>query len=90
MPALHAGWALWVAIVSYQVNVSKPWKQLAQFYAATTAVVIIGTGNHWTLDVAAGRAVVVMAYLVVTRAVHGPSFQALSPPPGRAQHISGG
>ena len=50
-PSLHCGWSLWVAIVVWK-NV-KNWvvRLLACLSAALTAIAVIGTGNHWTLDV---------------------------------------
>jgi hypothetical protein len=63
-PSLHAGWALWVA-VSVQRHASWRWlKPLAWAYAAGTAVVIVGTGNHWVIDVIVGWLVVVAGWLV--------------------------
>lgn len=64
-PSLHAGWALWVALVVTR-EVGSPWARgLAWAYAAGTAAVIVGTGNHWTLDVIGGWAVVLAAWLLV-------------------------
>lgn len=64
-PSLHAGWALWVALVVSR-EVSARWaRSLAWAYAAGTALVIVGTGNHWTLDVVGGWAVVLAAWLLV-------------------------
>jgi hypothetical protein len=66
-PSLHAGWALWVAI-SLQRHARWNWlRVLGWLYAAGTAVVIVGTGNHWVLDVVAGWAVVVLGYAVADR-----------------------
>jgi hypothetical protein len=64
-PSLHAGWALWVALVVRR-NTRNPWlRGLAWLHAATTAIVVIGTGNHWILDVAVGWAVVIVAMWLV-------------------------
>jgi PAP2 superfamily len=38
---------------------------LAWAHAAITAIVVIGTGNHWILDVAAGWALVIVAMWLV-------------------------
>ena len=62
-PSLHAGWALWVAI-SVQRHARWHWlKGLAWAYAAGTAIVIVGTGNHWVIDVIVGWLVVVAGFL---------------------------
>jgi membrane-associated phospholipid phosphatase len=64
-PSLHAGWALWVALVVRR-NSSHLWlRGLAWVYAVTTALVVIGTGNHWLLDVLVGWALVILAMWLV-------------------------
>src|SRR4051794_18933729 len=64
-PSLHAGWALWVALVVRR-STRKYWARgLAWAHAAITAIVVIGTGNHWILDVAAGWALVIVAMWLV-------------------------
>lgn len=62
-PSLHAGWALWVAI-SVQRHARWHWlKVLGWAYAAGTAIVIVGTGNHWVIDVIVGWLVVVAGFV---------------------------
>ena len=64
-PSLHAGWALWVALVVRRTT-RNPWARgLAWAHMAITALVVIGTGNHWVLDVAAGWALVIVAMWLV-------------------------
>ncbi len=64
-PSLHAGWSLWVALVVRR-NTSNPWlRGLAWTYAALTALVVVGTGNHWILDVLVGWALVILAMWLV-------------------------
>lgn len=66
-PSLHAGWALWVALVLQQ-NCRQSWLRWAGWiYAALTSVVIVGTGNHWVLDVVVGWAVVLVGWSVAER-----------------------
>ena len=61
-PSLHAGWALWAAIVLVRVGVPRI-VQIAGFaYAAIMTIVIVGTGNHWVLDAVIGWAVVLFAF----------------------------
>ncbi len=57
-PSLHAGWAVWVALVAHRYAERPGTLLLAWLYAATTTTVIIGTGNHWVLDAVIGWAVV--------------------------------
>ncbi len=64
-PSLHAGWALWVALVLIRAGVPKFVQGLGIAYAATMAVVIVGTGNHWVLDAVVGWAIVLAAFGVV-------------------------
>lgn len=63
-PSLHAGWALWVAI-AVQRHGRWAWLRVAGWaYALGTAIVIVGTGNHWVIDVLMGWLVVVCGWLV--------------------------
>jgi hypothetical protein len=84
-PSLHAGWALWVA-VSVQRHASWRWlKPLAWAYAAGTAVVIVGTGNHWVIDVIVGWLVVVAGWFAAeTLPAPGDSRVAPAGPPAPA------
>lgn len=61
-PSLHAGWALWVAIVLVRAGVAKWVQALGFVYAATMAIVIVGTANHWVLDVIVGWLVVLVSF----------------------------
>lgn len=66
-PSLHAGWALWVAL-SIQRHSGRTWlRALAWVYAAGTGVVIVGTGNHWVLDVLVGWLVVLVGWVLASR-----------------------
>jgi hypothetical protein len=64
-PSLHAGWALWVALVVRRTTRSYWARGLAWLQALITSVVVIGTGNHWVLDVVMGWAVVIVAMWLV-------------------------
>jgi len=64
-PSLHAGWALWVALVVRRNTRSLVLRGLAWAYAVVMAVVVVGTGNHWILDVAVGWALVILAMWLV-------------------------
>ncbi|MFC6288243.1 phosphatase PAP2 family protein [Nocardioides sp. GCM10027113] len=63
-PSLHAGWALWVALAVRATTTSRVARSLGWAHAAVTAVVVVGTGNHWVLDVVAGWLVVLLGYAV--------------------------
>lgn len=64
LPSMHAGWSLWVAVVALSVSCHWVWKAAGIVYALITATVVVGTANHWTLDIIAGWAVVGLATLV--------------------------
>ncbi|MCW2800759.1 MAG: inositol phosphorylceramide synthase [Aeromicrobium sp.] len=61
-PSLHAGWALWVAIVLIRAGVPRIVQGLGVAYAATMAIVIVGTANHWVLDAVVGWLVILVAF----------------------------
>jgi hypothetical protein len=66
-PSLHAGWSLWVAIV-VQRNASRHWvKALGWVHCMITAVVIVGTGNHWIIDAIVGWLVIWAGFVVADR-----------------------
>ena len=63
-PSLHAGWSLWVAL-ALQVYATRRWVRLIGWlYALGTAVVIIGTGNHWVIDAIVGWVVILVAWVL--------------------------
>ncbi|WP_449385628.1 phosphatase PAP2 family protein [Cellulomonas soli] len=57
-PSMHAGWSLWVAVAAFAATRSRVARAAGIAYALTTAVCVLVTGNHWTLDVLAGWVVV--------------------------------
>lgn len=64
MPSLHVGWAAWsgVLIAAYA---SHRWvRLLGAAYPIATILVVLGTGNHYLLDAAAGIAVMALGALV--------------------------
>lgn len=63
-PSLHAGWALWVAIVVNRHALHRLTRVLGWAHAVVTAVVIVGTGNHWVIDAVFGWLVVLAGFLI--------------------------
>ncbi len=64
MPSLHIGWSLWCAFAIVTLA-RRTWvRVLGAIYPLATAFVIIGTANHYVLDVVGG--VVVLGAAVVT------------------------
>jgi hypothetical protein len=64
-PSLHAGWSLWVAIAIHEVTSNRVLRTLGWSYPVITAVVIVGTGNHWMLDAIVGWVVVLVGCVAV-------------------------
>jgi hypothetical protein len=64
-PSLHAGWSLWVAIAIQEASRHRTLRTLGWVHAAVTATVIVGTGNHWMLDVVVGWLVVLVGCVAV-------------------------
>lgn len=62
MPSMHVGWALWCALTLQQNARWVAVRGLGWAHLAMTTVVVIGTGNHWTLDALAGAAVMAAAW----------------------------
>jgi hypothetical protein len=66
-PSLHAGWALWVALAIRRGSGNRAWRAFGWTHALVTAVVVIGTGNHWVLDAVVGWLVVAAAWTGLDR-----------------------
>jgi membrane-associated phospholipid phosphatase len=54
MPSLHVGWAVWVALCLSRHLTSPFLRRAAWAYPALMAAVVMGTANHYLLDVVAG------------------------------------
>src|SRR5262249_21298251 len=63
-PSLHVAWAAWCA---WALSLALPgrWRRLVWLYPALTSLVVVGTGNHYVLDVVAGLAGLWVAVLAV-------------------------
>jgi hypothetical protein len=64
MPSMHCGWALWCGIQLWGFK-KKAYRVIAVAYPTVLFIVVMGTGNHYLLDVLAGVAVVIAAYGIV-------------------------
>ncbi|MFL6137068.1 MAG: phosphatase PAP2 family protein [Frankiaceae bacterium] len=72
MPSLHVGWALWCGWQLARHARRRLVRLLGALYPVATSVVVIGTANHYVLDVLGGVAVIgiaATATLAVTAAV---------------------
>jgi hypothetical protein len=62
IPSLHVAWAVWVAVAVWAMT-SRWWlRALAAAHPVITAVTVLATGNHYSLDVASGVALIVVSY----------------------------
>lgn len=56
MPSLHVAWAAWCGATVFSSTRSRVWRAAAVAYPVLTALVVLGTANHYLLDVLAGLA----------------------------------
>ena len=66
LPSLHLAWAVWVAAAGLTAVRSRRWRVLLVAHPVMTAIVVVMTGNHYLLDVAAGVAVGLIAVAVTS------------------------
>ncbi|MGI5139780.1 MULTISPECIES: phosphatase PAP2 family protein [unclassified Streptomyces] len=64
MPSLHVGWALWCGVMLWRHGRTRWAKVAGVAYPALTAIVVMGTGNHYLLDAVAGIAVMGAGFLL--------------------------
>ncbi|MGW2639190.1 phosphatase PAP2 family protein [Streptomyces sp. NPDC001348] len=72
MPSLHVGWALWCGVMLWRYGRTRAARTAAVAYPLLTAIVVMGTANHYFLDAVAGAAVMGAGLLLtpyVTRGV---------------------
>ena len=63
-PSLHEGWALWAAL-AVAVNARRTWvKVIACAYPVATGLVVLGTANHYVIDVLAGIVVCLLGFVL--------------------------
>ncbi|MFG2632884.1 phosphatase PAP2 family protein [Streptomyces sp. NPDC048362] len=67
MPSLHVGWALWCGVMLWRYGGTRLTKVLGVAYPLLTALVVMGTANHYFLDAAAGVAVMAVGLLLAPR-----------------------
>jgi hypothetical protein len=61
MPSLHMAWAAWCAVVIWQLSPRVWVRALAVLYPCVTCLAVLGTGNHFVLDILAGLATAALA-----------------------------
>ncbi len=65
MPSLHVGWALWCTLSVWTLTRHRLARLLAG-YPVLTALVVLGTANHYLLDVAGGALALLLALAATT------------------------
>lgn len=78
MPSLHLAWAVWVALTVMTMTAKPLWRALGWAHVAMTAVVVIITGNHYLVDLAAGAATALVAWGAVRRTQPAPAHSDLT------------
>lgn len=71
MPSLHVGWALWCGVMLWRYGGNRLTKALGVAYPLVTAIVVMGTANHYSLDAVAGVAVMGVGLLLAPRVLRG-------------------
>lgn len=64
LPSLHFGWSLWCAVQLWGFG-SLRWRVIAVAYPSLQVFAVLSTANHFIVDVVAGGACVVVAFVVV-------------------------
>ncbi|MGB8651953.1 MAG: phosphatase PAP2 family protein [Mycobacteriales bacterium] len=67
MPSLHIAWAVWVALTVTAMTSRRSLRALGWVHVLLTAVVVVVTGNHYVVDIAAGAATTALAWAVAPR-----------------------
>jgi hypothetical protein len=65
LPSLHVGWALWCGWQLARYSPHRVIKVLGMAYPIVLSLVVMGTANHYLIDVVAGVAAVLLATLIV-------------------------
>jgi membrane-associated phospholipid phosphatase len=61
MPSLHLSWAVWVTAVGVRLTARPVLRLFLAVHPVLTAIAVVSTANHYTLDVLAGAALGVAA-----------------------------
>lgn len=69
MPSLHVGWALWCGVLLWRHGRSPLLRAAGLLYPPAITFVVMGTANHYLLDVVAGTAVMGLGALLAPRAM---------------------
>lgn len=62
IPSLHVAWAVWVAVAVWAMTRRWWLRALGVAHPLVTALTVLATGNHYTLDVASGVVLIAVSY----------------------------
>jgi diacylglycerol O-acyltransferase len=69
MPSMHLAWAVWCSIVLWRLAGKSTWRwgalAVGVAYPLATAWVVLGTANHYLMDVLAGAACTAVSLVIV-------------------------
>jgi PAP2 superfamily protein len=85
MPSLHVGWSLWCGIMLWRYGRNPVVRTLGVLYPLTTAVVVMGTANHYLMDAAAGVATMGLGLLLARPALRMVDAVHAKVAPGRSR-----
>ncbi|MFI5685778.1 phosphatase PAP2 family protein [Streptomyces sp. NPDC051636] len=71
MPSLHVGWALWCGVMLWRYGGTRLARAAGVAYPLLTAIVVMGTANHYLLDAVAGAAVMGAGLLLAPYVMRG-------------------
>ncbi|MBM9508757.1 phosphatase PAP2 family protein [Actinacidiphila acididurans] len=71
MPSLHVGWSLWCGVQLFRYGRHPVLRVLGVLYPLTTAIVVMGTANHYLMDALAGAAVMTAGALLARPLLRG-------------------
>jgi hypothetical protein len=69
MPSLHVGWSLWCGIALWRYGRHRVVRVLGLLYPLVTALIVMGTANHYLMDAAAGVATMGIGFLLTKPAL---------------------
>lgn len=82
LPSLHVAWAVWVVLAVATLSRRRRWRALSVMHLLVTVAVVLLTGNHYVLDVAAGALLALAAWQVTAGRGSPPGPEVRQPPPG--------
>ncbi len=66
MPSLHIAWALWCTLALWQISARRWVRVAAVAYPCLTALAVLFTGNHYSLDILGGLVAIAVSVLLVS------------------------